>query len=522
MVRPGPVPAGEATPTTPLNLQLQLPKRPASPFSRSSCLPDSSLKVSAAKNLRVSCSYPHVTLVRPTRSSSFVFGCRVGVTTAQQRDNAVLGSPHSGIKQQDLVAFQVSRSSSSQVRINWKDRWAGIVFRGPGQLPDALAFLIPRSKRNSNSVARLAAKMPNSELRRLQARPRQLVVSLVGVLLVRSVSAFPFPRDAAHDLGFSFLMPRGCGAYCGQAQTCCAATEGCFTSSGQAFCSPTAGGGGGVVPIATTTWTATATYTSTIYGPKPTQPDCVPELSKGESGCGIICCTKEQRCAWGGQCVDAGTPVGSNPPPPPAGLPTTQFSAPLRVTSGTVVLPPTTAPPVTTVSSTLVPGPVPPGGGGLSGGAIAGIVIGSIVGLMLLGLLIFCCCVGGLIKGVRRIFGGGRRSRSSSPSRSRSRSRVEVVEERYSRHSHHHGSGRSEHRTWFGGHPSSASSRHEKKSSGRKWVGLAAAATALAVLLGLRRDKKRKERSFKSRSDYSGTYMSGSYTSTSKWPSGFS
>lgn len=339
---------------------------------------------------------------------------------------------------------------------------------------------------------------------------------LACLLAVRPVTASPYPRDDQHDLGFSFLMPRDCGTYCGPSQTCCNVGEGCFTSSGQAFCSTTAAG---AVPIGTTTWTETKTYTSTIYSnvpvPAPTQwtQDCVPDMTKGEKACGPICCTNVQYCMSRGHCGEGSGNQGSGVvpgslPPQPSGL-TTQFSAPFRVTSGTVTTAfGTPATVMTTGTGAAVPSNGGGGGGGLSGGAIAGIVVGVLAGLILLFICCACCIIRGVWNTIRGLLGFGR-----SRSRSRSREReTEIVEERYHRHGSVH-SGRTEHRTWFGGRPSSAGDRREKRSSHAGWWGLAALVGTVALLLGLRRDKKKDKKSNKTRSDYSSGYT-GTYTSS--------
>jgi hypothetical protein len=172
---------------------------------------------------------------------------------------------------------------------------------------------------------------------------------------------------------------------------------------------------------------------------------------------------------------------------------TTQFSAPYRVTSGTAT--------GTAAGSDETSGAVNPGdtSGGLSGGAIAGIVVGTIAGVALLLLICACCVVRGLWHGLLALLGIGKKKDESV-----------VEEDRYHRHS-----GRDNHGSWYGGRPSSAGARKEKSSSGKGLLGLGAALGTMALLLGLRRDKKKKTTTAKSRSDVGSSYWSDSYTATS-------
>lgn len=198
---------------------------------------------------------------------------------------------------------------------------------------------------------------------------------------------------------------------------------------------------------------------------------------------------------------------------------TTQYSAPYRVTSGTTVTATAgasgTAPAVSasaTGNGTLTTGTA----SHLSGGAIAGIVIGSIAGVALLLLLCFCCIVRGLWHGVLALLGlgGGKNKRDSR------RTETIIEEERYSRHGSAHAR-RDAHGGWFaggrtggGGRPSSAGARNEKrKSSGTGFLGIGAALGTLLLLLGLRRDNKRK-RNEKTRSEVSSSYLSSGYYDT--------
>ncbi|KAI1499645.1 hypothetical protein F5X99DRAFT_270800 [Biscogniauxia marginata] len=357
----------------------------------------------------------------------------------------------------------------------------------------------------------------------------------VLALLTTLTAASPYPRDNLRDVGFGYLMPRGCAAYCGaDNEHCCVEGETCLTSAGTATCA-------GAETLAprdwsdyTTTWTETRTYTSTIssWNGQPTTAvggtgsngeDCVPPEGSGQIACGPICCANWQYCESRGQCALNPT-AGTWTQWTTIGIITTQFSAPYRVTSGSTVVitstPTGTAGSITATStSTEAPAPVADTSGQLSPGAIAGIVIGTIAGVILLLLLCFCCIARGLWHTFAGLFGGKKKDRKTE--------RIEVTEERYSRRGSAYGGGRPVHRTWFGGgggRPATAAPRKEKKSgSGLGWLGAGAAATA--VLLGLRRSDKRKaeRRSHKpprSGSDWSSSYYTDSYTASS--PSSFS
>ncbi|KAI1079435.1 hypothetical protein F5B20DRAFT_543538 [Whalleya microplaca] len=357
----------------------------------------------------------------------------------------------------------------------------------------------------------------------------QITPTFLIVLFTTLAGAHPYPRDDIQDAGFGYLMPRDCAAYCGaDNQYCCANSESCYTSSGIAGCATT--GAGGTYNFITTTWTRTYTSTISSFIPGPTTAagggsngqDCVPDEGSGQIACGPICCANWQYCAYSGQCKASET-AGSWTQWTTVGVVTTQYSAPYRVTSGSTIFEtstPTGTADSATTSSTSTGGPaaVATTSGSLSGGAIAGIVVGTIAGVFLLLLLCFCCIVRGLWGTIAGIFGLGGKKRNQE--------RVEVIEERYSRHGSRRGSAyaaaRPAHRTWFGGgggggggRPASAADRKEKKSgSGLGWV--AAGAGALALLLGLKRDERRRATSQKPpRSDWSSSYYTDSYTASS-------
>lgn len=355
----------------------------------------------------------------------------------------------------------------------------------------------------------------------LQANPSAVLAGLLLLVGHSSLTnAHPYARDDAHDLGYGYLMPRQCAEYCGYNNMyCCNQGSTCYTTNGVAGCSAAAGGGWEWL---TTTWTVTATFTSTISSFWPVQTaspgqDCIPEADSGWIACGSICCASWQYCAFKGQCSANG--------PPPAGATyttvvssvttviTTQYSAPYRVTSGVSGGTATQTGVVAGETTTAGNGTVPltsSGGTSLSGGAIAGIVIGTLAGVVFLLAFCVCCVVRGLWHTVLGLLGLRRKKEETTE--------TIIEEERYSRHgggSVH--SRRDRHGGWFaGGRPASVVERKEekKKSSGFGWIGLTAAAGTMLLLLGLRKDNKKKAQS-KARSEVSSNYWSESYTVSS-------
>ncbi|KAH7369058.1 hypothetical protein B0T11DRAFT_70030 [Plectosphaerella cucumerina] len=363
------------------------------------------------------------------------------------------------------------------------------------------------------------------------ASPLVLALSLLTQPL-HLAQAYPYPlqnvNGGDYGEGLPFLMARDCVERCGvDAQYCCDSNTECFTSANIAGCSPK--NGGGAWGIYTTTWTETKTFTATLttHFAEPTGAgggshgvDCEPDLTKGESACGWICCADFQYCVEDGQC---GQREGWYPPGGGGGevtrtitsdgqTITTRFSAPFRPTgstfSGATVTRTSTAATGTAIGSDEGNGQeeAEGTGGGLSAGAIAGIVIGVLAGLFLLGLLCFCC----IVRGIWGLLCGGRK-------KDERRERVEVVEERYrggsrapSAAAHTH---RERHTGWFG-RPTSAGARRDEKDrgSGAKWLGLGAAAATLLALLNIRKDKKPER---KPRSRYTDSYYSYSDPSES-------
>ncbi|KAM7188835.1 hypothetical protein V8F33_010382 [Rhypophila sp. PSN 637] len=343
------------------------------------------------------------------------------------------------------------------------------------------------------------------------SRQTGLIAAICLSLSAHRASAVPYPKDELHEAGYGYLMARQCHQYCGaDNQYCCSAGTTCYTSMGIAGCAPGGGGGGGGFQFYTTTWTETKTYTSTFASPIPLPTgNCNPDKSLGQIACGSVCCKNTQYCAYSGQCLDlpgggngggGGGEAGGGVWTTTNGdgqVITTQYSAPYRVTSGAIAT--GTAASATATSS----GGVTPGGtaGGLSAGAIAGIVIGTLAGIMLLCLICFCCLVRGLWKGTMAIFGLGKKKKSETI----------IEEERYTRRGSTH-SRRDNHGSWYGGRPSTVASRKEKKKSGGGLLGLGAALGTLWLLLGLRKDHKKKKAAAKPRSEVSSSYWSSDYT----------
>lgn len=90
-----------------------------------------------------------------------------------------------------------------------------------------------------------------------------------------------------------------------------------------------------------------------------------------------------------------------------------------------------------------------------------------------------------------------------------------IEEERYTRRGSTH-SHRDNHGSWYGGRPSTVSGRKEKKkSSGGGLLGLGAALGTLWLLLGLRKDNKKKKAPPRARSEVSSSYWSSDYTGDS-------
>ncbi|KAF2083541.1 hypothetical protein K490DRAFT_76478 [Saccharata proteae CBS 121410] len=357
---------------------------------------------------------------------------------------------------------------------------------------------------------------------RFAQSPSWLSAAFVAALALRSPpSALANPIATQTD-GLTELSPidRGCSNPCGwSGQLCCEASEACYTdSNNQAQCgAATATTTGGYWQYYTSTWieTDTITYTSVYsswYGVSAATATATGTItcdwSAGESSCGNICCASDQYCMLSGQCAAAA--VTTSPGVAATGTGTGEsYSAPLRPTTGTLIVvtattsPTTTVPfetPVATGANVTVTRGEESSGGGLSGGAIAGIVIGTLLGIALLALLCLFCCLRAVFDGILALFGLGPKRR-----------REEVVEERYTRHS---GSGR--HSDWYGRQPARPPPPPKKSGGLGGLGGVLAGLGGLAVVLGLKR--KHDKRHADEKTDYTSSsyyYNNSDYTSTS-------
>lgn len=358
---------------------------------------------------------------------------------------------------------------------------------------------------------------------RLSQSPPTLL-SLLSIVLAstHTANAKPYPRDEiVLEAESSTLERRNCATPCGwSGQLCCGAGQSCFTdSAGQAQCGTSGGGGSyqlsnnGQWQLYTTTYVETdfvtriSTYSSFIgasasvvaptlnQAPVVTSVPCSTELN--EIPCGGICCAQGQYCQWQGQC---GAVAGGNGDFSSAYLSSIMNtgSAFIRPTSNAVQTVTSTGSATTTVPFST---PTTTSGGsasgmqattsnnGLSGGAIAGIVIGVILGIALLLLLCACFCFKGLADGVLGLLGLGPRRRKTETT---------FIEER---HSTHGGAGP---RHWWRTGPSRVD--RPKKSSGGLggFAAVAAGLTGLAIALGLKRRRDRRDKSsYGSGSSYS-------------------
>lgn len=399
---------------------------------------------------------------------------------------------------------------------------------------------------------RLTTQPPRRSLFATAAIPTLLSLST----LLQSVFAKPYPKDDLHNtLSYGFLQDPLCASYCGvENEHCCSGGEVCTTSGSVAGCA--------TVSVATrvatiyprqddswsyytSTWTETETFTSTFssyWGAATATATCVAQ-SEGETSCGAICCASDQYCAYEGQCSAVAGAGGATATTSATSWTTyattmttsgstitTQYSAPYRVTgtgststnTGTIESATSTG----SANGTVVAEST--GGSNLSGGAIAGIVIGVLAGVVLLLALCACCIMRGLWHGLLALLGFGPKKRD----RNRDRETVIVEEERYSRRGSSHAN-RNSHNSWFARNPARSTAGESRRTSEKvkakdsnqaSWAGAGALGTLL-LLLGLRRDKKRRsstaaKRSSRPRSEVSSSYFSDSYTASS--PSEFS
>jgi hypothetical protein len=345
--------------------------------------------------------------------------------------------------------------------------------------------------------------------------------TLTTALLLQPITASIIPTFLASFEDLQNVRKR-CDNPCGYyGQLCCESGETCYTdSNNQAQCgpAPVPTNADGSWQYLTTTYVMTdeVTITTTLsWQVTPTPEPCNTcnscEYSLGETPCGSMCCKSGQYCQQDDMCVAVGGDSSGNYGTLFTVTTINTVTAPARPTSDLIyTITQTGGEVITTTQAYITPtgtgGAILTGpqaensGGGLSGGAIAGIVIGVIAGIIILLLICICCCAKGLIDGILGIFGLG-------PRRKR-REETEV----YERHSHHHHGSRTGGRTWFGTRPRRGS-RDEKKSGGGwgTFAGVSAALGGLALLLGMKR--KRDRRDEKSSSGYGSSYYSD-YTSS--------
>ncbi|KAL9600148.1 MAG: hypothetical protein Q9219_003404 [cf. Caloplaca sp. 3 TL-2023] len=353
----------------------------------------------------------------------------------------------------------------------------------------------------------------------------------------RLAQAKPYLRtlhlDSVHD-----LEERTCANPCGsESQYCCQASETCVTSGWPPIAQCVTGSGGssgapqvqananGQYQLITTTWTETdlvlrtSTYSVPISAPTPTTQQAIVatglscNAQLGESPCSHICCAVGQTCQWqqeqmvciasGGVSGDVSSFYYSSVTAAASGTPF------VRPTSNTVQTITSTGSATTTVpfqSASATQGGATAGmtattsNNGLSPGAIAGIVIGVLLGILLLLFICAACCFKGLLDSILAFFGLGPRRRKTETT---------YIEER---HSHHTGAGGGR---WFGASGPSRIDRPAKKDSGVGGLtAVAAGLGTLAVLLGL---KRRRDRRDKESYGTASSYSYSDYTSQSTW-----
>ncbi|KAL8838048.1 MAG: hypothetical protein Q9170_002284 [Blastenia crenularia] len=348
---------------------------------------------------------------------------------------------------------------------------------------------------------------------RLSTSSPPTLLSLLATILTltHTSQAKPYLRE----LHFG-LEERTCANPCGsESQFCCQVSETCVTSGWPPIAQCVSGSTGsssapqaqanvnGQYQLVTTTWTETdlvlrtSTYSVPIGAPTPTTQQatvatplsCSAQL--GESPCNSI--------STGGVSGDVSSFYYSSVTAAASG---TAF---VRPTSNTVQTVTSTGSATTTVpfvSASATQGGATAGmtattsNNGLSAGAIAGIVIGVLFGILILLFICAACCFKGLLDGILAFFGLGPRRRKQETT---------YIEER---HSHHTGAaaGASGGRTWFGASGPSRVDRPKKDSGLGGFTAVAAGLGTLAVLLGLKRRRDRREK------DSYGTASSYSYS----------
>ena len=355
------------------------------------------------------------------------------------------------------------------------------------------------------------------------------LLSLLAILLssTHTSNAKPFPRDETQiETDNNSLVERQGGYACGYGSLTCATADACYTdANGQAQCAVSGStqqnnANNGQWQLYTTTYvtnqytTITSTGSSLIATPTvQVSVAAACDISNGESPCGILpstggalCCASGQKCLQQGQCGSSGADavdVSSSY------LFSVTAAVPLRPTSATTQTVTSTGSATTTVAFET---PTPTSGAGtagmqstttnngLSGGAIAGIVIGVLLGLFLLLLLCGCLCFKGILDSFLALLGLGPKRR---------RRETTYIEERHSHHTSGGGGGGGG--RWFGQGPSRP--QREKRSGVGGFGAVAAGLTTLAVVLGL---KRRRDRRDKSSYGTGSSYTYSDYTSSSK------
>lgn len=364
------------------------------------------------------------------------------------------------------------------------------------------------------------------------------LLSLLAVILSSThiAHAKPFHRDqspAGTDV--NSLVDRQSGYACGFGSLTCETADACYTdANGQAQCSTSGSSdstqqnnaNNGQYQMYTTTYTTnhlttiTSTYSSLLAAATvQVAAGGACDASIGETPCGQnpssrepLCCAAGQECRYQGQCGISGADVDVSS----AYLfsVTNTVDSPIRPTSATTETVTSTGSATTTVafqtpSPTGTPGTTTAGmqstttNNGLSGGAIAGIVIGVLLGIFLLLLLCGCLCFKGILDSFLALLGLGPKRRRRTET---------YIEERHSHHASGGGAAAGG-RRWFGQGPSRP--QREKKSGVGGFGAVAGGLTALAVLLGL---KRRRDRRDKSSYGTGSSYTYSDYTSSSKSP----
>ncbi|KAI4161164.1 MAG: hypothetical protein L6R39_000124 [Caloplaca ligustica] len=374
------------------------------------------------------------------------------------------------------------------------------------------------------------------------------LLSLLAILLASTHTAHakPYLRNL-HLNPSNALEGRTCANPCGsESQYCCQASETCLTSGWPPIAQCVTGTGGSAVApqqqaaqvqsyangqyqLVTTTWTETdlvlrtSTYSTTISPSTPTTQAAtvataaaVCNTQLGESPCGGFCCVAGQTCNWNQMvCLASGGVTGD--------VSSFYYSSVTAGASGTAFVRPTsnTVQTVTSTGSatTTMPFASPSAtqdgstagmaatttNNGLTGGQIAGIVIGVLAGILLLLAICAFCCFKGLLDSILAFLGLGPKRR---------RTEETYIEER---HSHHHSGGGGGGRTWYGAARPARIDRPKKDSGGLGGAtAVAAGLGTLAVILGLKRRRDRKDKeSYGTRSSYSySDYTSASSASS--------